>query len=337
MKTTSLFGWVGMALLMSTTSCANSPEGFCESWVEETCQAITGCCAAGHKYDIDECRIELSASCQQAVDVERVHAGEVLFNSGAASDCFVKVESCADLADLGFGTGALGSLSYERLVACHNVLTGFRPLGAACSRDSDCEQAGEYATCFGNEGSDGVCAKVVLDEAKCSFSFDTNELHTCPEEKFCDVAAFEPSPNAPPTSKQFEFSASCRARIASGKSCIDAEMHFLPCAEGLFCDVSSPTSATCTARKAAGAACNGTLECKDGLICDGPGADRTCKVYENDGPYCFSPTECGNGLCETGENDTSCPQDCAISGGDCGDGFCSVGEEDFCPDDCGGI
>ncbi|APR82217.1 Hypothetical protein A7982_07566 [Minicystis rosea] len=329
MKTTSLFGWVGLALLISTASCSKSPEGFCESWVEDTCQAITGCCASGSKFDLDQCRIELSQSCQAAVDVERVHAGEVVFHSGAANDCFGTVETCADLK-----TSTLGS--FERVAACKNVLTGFRPPGAACSQDSDCAQAGEYASCFRGSGNEGVCAEVVLDEEKCSFSFDTNELHVCPDEKFCDTTAFEPSSTAPPTSKQFEFSASCRARIGSGKSCVDAEMNLLPCADGLYCDFTSGNNATCAARKPSGATCSSSNECKTGLICTGQGLEQTCQGIEDQGEFCYQPTTCGNGSCEVGETASSCPDDCATTGNDCGDGFCANGEAATCPDDCCG-
>ena len=44
---------------------------------------------------------------------------------------------------------------------------------------------------------------------------------------------------------------------------------------------------------------------------------------------------CGNNQCEEGENATSCPQDCST--GTCGNGSCEVGENQAnCPADCGG-
>lgn len=63
---------------------------------------------------------------------------------------------------------------------------------------------------------------------------------------------------------------------------------------------------------------------------------------------------CGNGTCNSGENSSTCPQDCSPCGdgfctfnetvfscpgdcGFCGDGICSVGESSLsCPEDCGG-
>ncbi len=47
-----------------------------------------------------------------------------------------------------------------------------------------------------------------------------------------------------------------------------------------------------------------------------------------------TPT-CGDGLCETGEDQNTCPDDCSPPGPVCGDGNCEDGESfDSCPDDC---
>jgi len=44
--------------------------------------------------------------------------------------------------------------------------------------------------------------------------------------------------------------------------------------------------------------------------------------------------QCGNGVCDSGENEINCPADCAP--GYCGDGICKGGEtSDNCPADCG--
>ncbi len=47
------------------------------------------------------------------------------------------------------------------------------------------------------------------------------------------------------------------------------------------------------------------------------------------------PTKkCGNGICEIGENNSNCPQDCKIIS-HCGNGICETGEGCYnCPEDC---
>lgn len=338
MKKTTLIGWagiVGMAglLLTSAASCSKSAEGFCQSWVEDTCKAIAGCCKSGKTYDEDQCRIDLSKTCQGMTEVEKVHSGEVVFDSGAASDCFGDIKTCADL-------DAANDLSSDRQKACKNIVSGFRPAGAACGSDSDCQATGEYPYCYNGNNGSGVCADVVLDEEKCSFSFDTNELHVCPDGKYCDINSFKPSPTASPTSRAFEFSASCKPDVAAGGKCVDTDHNPLPCAKGLYCDIGTGTGdPTCKTRKAAGSACNYAGECADGLDCNNnpAGQGQTCQAVTADGPYCFSPPKCGDGACNGTETPQSCPQDCG-GGGNCGDGFCdtAAGENITCPQDCGG-
>ena len=48
-----------------------------------------------------------------------------------------------------------------------------------------------------------------------------------------------------------------------------------------------------------------------------------------------TPETCGNGFCDLGETEASCPEDCIITPTECGDGICDVGETcDTCSDDC---
>jgi hypothetical protein len=338
MKTTNLIGWAGISLLfasvLTTGACSKSAEGFCQSWVEDTCKAIAGCCKAGKTYDEDECRLELSKSCLDTVDLEQIHSGERVFNAGAASECLGSVEKCADLDALG-----TNNLTYDRAKACKNIVTGFREPGSACSSDKECQQSGEFAFCYEPGNGTGVCVNVVLDDAKCSFSFENNELHICPEGKYCDNAGFKPPASASPTSQEFEFSASCKPDVGAGGKCVDGDGHGLPCAKGLYCDTTGATNATCKQRKAAGTACNFSQECAEGLTCDAnpSGNGETCQAASANGPFCFSPPVCGDGSCNGNETPTSCPKDCN-GGGGCGDGFCDVsaGESAFCPEDCCG-
>lgn len=333
MKLTKILGWAGFAglFLPIFSSCAHSPEGLCEGWVEDTCQTLSTCCISGDKFDLDACRIDLSASCQDKFDVELIHAGERVFNGGAAGDCIGSIESCADL-------NVSARQTYEQLTECSNAVTGYRPVGAACSSASECEHAGDFAVCFhGLSGaSDGVCAKSVLaEDSTCSFSFETNELHQCPDGTYCDTSDFVPNPNSTPTVSAFEFSAPCKSYVGSGKACV-VNNKYLACADGLYCDLSggTPADAKCTPYKVAGATCNGSDECAAGLKCrsDAGGNGKVCT--KSSGPYCYAPPVCGDGDCNGTETAASCPQDCGTNGF-CGDGFCDAGEDAFnCPDDC---
>lgn len=58
-------------------------------------------------------------------------------------------------------------------------------------------------------------------------------------------------------------------------------------------------------------------------------------VIEGDNAFCKKLSECGNGFCETGEDEYNCHDDCTSTGEPfCGDGICQGDEEHFCEDDC---
>lgn len=335
MKRTAFFlsaALLGLALFGVAGGCS-SPEGFCESWVADRCEVLSGCCKNGSKYDHELCILSLSQSCQALTQVEDTHAGEVVFDSGAASTCLGSMDSC-DAVTLS------PEDAFDRQVACANVVTGFRPPGAACERDSQCESTGEFAQCWEGTGGvgGGVCAAVVLTgDATCGFSIETNELTTCNVEEFCDSSEFVPNPDDPPSKRALEFKGKCKPFLDNGGICFDPTQmagQFIPCKSGLYCDLSGGTG-VCTPQKGEGDACNGGNECKSPLVCDGPGANQVCTKSGADGDFCFQPSVCGDNQCDASEL-TTCPQDCG--GNDCGDGFCNVagGEPADCPIDCCG-
>jgi hypothetical protein len=315
MKSKRFFGWVGIASLLvviGTGACGRDPEHFCESVVEDTCQALSSCCKDGAKFDINQCRLNISRGCQQFTNVERVHAGEVVFDSGAASDCFGEVTSCESPTEL-------DDDSFARTKACENMLSGFRPAGAACDSDDECEAGGEYSTCFRRGQQGGFCANAILDDEKCGFSFETNELHVCSDGKFCDDAGFTPEETDPPTIKAFEFSAKCRNNIGNGQSCIGADNRWLPCSTGLFCDQTGSDVATCTKRRGAGESCDFTGECKAGLECNSADVNRTCQEPKGSSLFCFDPAD----TCSP--NGQSCLQNTDCCGGFCLGDVCNGG------------
>lgn len=305
MSVMRLFAWVGFAGLFSPffTSCSRSVEGFCQAWAEDTCDALTGCCRSGELFDRETCRIGLSNSCQDDVEVEKVHAGEYLFDDGAAGDCFGTVASCSD-AD------ATGHETYAHKRACAGMLTGYRPLGAACSSSKQCEKSGDYSTCVGS-GSDGVCAKVSLSgDNKCSFSLASFEVRVCPDGTYCDTSDYEVPASASPSVREYEYSGVCRAYVGAGQSCIDMKGgQIMPCADGLYCDYSSYDNAVCTKLKTKGQSCSGSDECGDGLYCDGDVCAQGLS-----GSFCYAPIKCGDGTCQSPETPSSCPQDCGGGG-----------------------
>ena len=74
--------------------------------------------------------------------------------------------------------------------------------------------------------------------------------------------------------------------------------------------------------------------CGDGFCQTSYEDKNTCPV---DCGHIANPVQtiCGNGVCEVGENNTSCPQDCPATS-TCGDGVCSGLEDPYsCPQDCG--
>lgn len=283
MSSRSVYLWLTAAALLSASACGpSSPEGFCERWAANRCEVLAGCCGSGEKFDEQDCRVGQSKSCQDDVEVEKVHAGELVFDSGAASDCLGSISSCTD-AD-----ATPNPDSFEQRKACANMLTGFRPPGAACSEARECRQTRAYATCYG-----GMCVEVVLDTS-CGFSFDSGELRVCPDGKHCDTSAFEPSPNDPPSTRMHAFTGNCVDAIPLGGACGPK----LPCAEGLYCDTTNDTGdsgdwgGTCAAQKPSGAPCfyDGN-ECAAGLSCASDESDfyDSCQPNQASTFSCYKP------------------------------------------------
>jgi hypothetical protein len=68
-----------------------------------------------------------------------------------------------------------------------------------------------------------------------------------------------------------------------------------------------------------------TTQCGDG-VCEGAEDETSC-------PQDCHVIECGDGVCEGAEDETSCPQDCLQT--ECGDGVCEGAEDETsCPQDC---
>jgi hypothetical protein len=329
MSMKTLVGALGGALLLWATSCSTDPEAFCQSWVVSTCQSLSKCCKGGPKFDLEDCRIQMSRTCQQATQVNLVMSGDAKFDSDAATTCLAPFATCAGAPT---PNAPLPVLEQQ---ACNNMVTGFAPNGASCTTTSDCAKEGDAPVCYtgiqqGQLG--GICATLVIDPSRCSYSFASGELHVCADGSFCDQGAFMPKPGAPPSSVDFEFSASCKGDLAAGAACIKNGLS-APCRAGLFCDVM--VTGNCTPLGGSGAPCLGPNECAAGLQClPSPGGMATCGTAQGNASFCFGPSMCGDGVCTPPETFNTCPQDC-VPGPTCGDGVCEPPETHFtCPQDC---
>jgi len=89
-----------------------------------------------------------------------------------------------------------------------------------------------------------------------------------------------------------------------------------------------PSQGTCEPVNCCG---NSVIEadetCDDGNWDDEDGCDSSCQMS--------TVAVCGDLLCDPGEDETSCPQDCSPATSSCGDFICDVGEDEtICPEDC---
>lgn len=116
------------------------------------------------------------------------------------------------------------------------------------------------------------------------------------------------------------------------------------------CDPATGVCGTCTPApcpvpsnvtdKCAGITCpESTINCPDGSTAScQPYCDTSTGLCTSCAPQCPTqePTHvCGNGICETGEDYTTCHDDCPSPTFDCGNNVCDAGESfRNCPEDC---
>lgn len=306
--------------VLGASGCQSSPEGYCESLAADACDVLAGCCKNGAKFDHETCILAISAGCQDTLRVEDVHRGDVVFDSGAASDCFGGIETCDDLDK---------ARTLEQEHACRRVISGYRPIGAACSDSDQCEVAGEYTECLQGGVGAGVCAEVeTSSDGNCGFDFASSVLTVCGEEQFCDTSGYVPDASKSPTAQQLEVKGTCKPLLDVGATCGGANQ---TCKSALYCDFNAGNP-VCANRKGEGEACQSSSECQDNLDCDFNGTDQVCAKSQGNGSFCFLPSACGDGQCDPSEQST-CPADCGPQPF-CGDGSCEGSEPETCPQDC---
>lgn len=261
-----------------------SPEEVCERWIDEMCAALSTCCTGQGSFDEADCRKGLSEECYGAIDVEKVHTGELVFDGNAAAQCLGTASTCQE-AFVSFE-----DMSFPIRRACNNMLSGFRPLGAACENSNECARAGEMTYCRKSGGADfGVCAQVVVSDSICSFALETNVMQICEDSKYCDRPELWPPPGTPMSPQPLEYSASCTERGGEGVVC---GYPGPPCAQGLYCEMmGSIETGVCARRKNEGESCSyfSSGECATGLFCDADPIDSLIGACKKLAPFCSVP------------------------------------------------
>ncbi|APR86788.1 hypothetical protein A7982_12137 [Minicystis rosea] len=313
-KTTALL-LVALALALGPASCSSreTPEDFCHALAVDSCAAFLPCCDGNREFSLDGCRGDVFLACMSATHGDLVAMGQAIFDPDAAHACF-QAPSCTRLRESG--------ATFAERKACATMATGLEILGSTCTHDVDCAKAGELSVCYRSQlqSDTGTCAQVVIDSARCAFSPHESTLRICPEDMFCDILARQPAFDDMMTET---YSAPCKKKPAAGESCVDTrnDTALLPCQEGLYCEVTGSDVATCVAKKPLGAACgfdSGVDECESSLYCmrTPSGTGTTCVPFTAGRPHCEQTTNCGDGLCQPGE-ETNCAEDCGVKCLDC--------------------
>lgn len=145
---------------------------------------------------------------------------------------------------------------------------------------------------------------------------------TCPEDCYCgnDVCEEDETPTDCSEDCAVCGDGECHEPAEDCGTCAEDCGECAVCGNGLIegdeeCDATDLGGQTCADAGFSG----GDLACTEECLLDTTS--------------CFN-TECGNGICEDGEDSTNCPDDCAES---CGDGMCEALEGETCgncPNDC---
>lgn len=219
---------------------------------------------------------------------------------------------------------------------------------ATCPADckTECKPACDGKQCGAN-GCGGVCgvcgeAKACTDAGKCVAVATT-----------CGDGECEPGET--PTNCSKDCKATC-APNCTGKNCGEIDgcggLCSGPCPEGGACSAeknciggSKCGNGTCDAGENSA---NCSKDCKPdctpacgGKQCGPNGCGGSCglcgsgKACTDEGQCVALGPVCGNGFCETGETNASCPADCKPAAAVCGNGMCENGESNAsCPADC---
>jgi hypothetical protein len=287
--------------------------------VETLCQRSVDC---GEYPDLATC-VAVSGFNSNLPEIQAaVDAGRVVYNDGLAGDCLDAFGSIGCTL-----TEQLSQDLEDLLAVCDEVFEGTVADGATCyineecvSRDCDVPSCME--TCCA-----GTCVPAVADPPALAIGSDcANDPGNCVDGAYCHYDVM--------TQAQ-----TCTAQVAAGGACDQ----FDSCASGLVCtqdgqtatckaapgtgdpctvdsfgcddprNFCDPTSLTCLARKAEGAACNSEAdECVDWATCTGGtcvrNPDSVGDACDQQNDNCLGDLDCGaNSTCEAPVPDPICP------------------------------
>jgi hypothetical protein len=269
-------------------------ENLCEEVAEVACHDMWSCCAEGEIesiLNVDEprtegqCREDVQVLCERGLAQRQfsVDNGRARFEASAAEACLeglVVGDECAVFAT-----------AVPWAEECVNELwVGLVADGGACFYGYECAGADSFC------GPNRVCTPLPGDGQLCP-------QQDCATGLFCNAGT-------------------CRPLRAATEACTRNDM----CQAGLFCNFDAEPEPVCAPLRAIGEACGASSHCTSAFcvpgICAGANRqtcfeDATCNgACADDGSFCTTASQCGQGTCSVGMNVCSSNLQCVAGGGD---------------------
>jgi hypothetical protein len=274
------------------------------------CKLVTPCCAAAQRSSDDaRCRSALDLSAYDAALASRLG-----FDADSARKCLTQLSGvtdfCADPDGVVTSIAACGHIyPGAKTAQPSDAAVGSLQPGEACKQDGDCAPANDgVVRCVSSRNGSSFsyqCQVQVagkLGDGPCSATTDATGYAAESETAGLDAGV----PAARTIACDHTSGAACDfathrcvALGALGQACVAD----LQCVDAAYCDcgggsLCSPGSATCTARRVAGASCTPPFvyhQCLKTDYCDAQSS--TCKALLEAGQPCTESSACTTRLC----------------------------------------